>query len=493
MGAYTNPAIIVDRSGEILAAGIQQGTQALSRGVEAYGAQVGKAMQDAIQARRERAEKIKVSNNKALIDGASQQASFNQTLLTQIKDINKENGVVAGLMTNEVYSGIENKKSEIARAYADSNNPMLNEQSILDGQKRVQEYEKEGVSGLAYASNVGLWQKDGEAYISNPLKYTTYESEGTNIDQARNMAMAFSVDLMEGRISNNISFKKIPDYNTGMMTVKFYDKSGSETFSTNLDMSADDALDSFFGENYDFTTTIEEANKVNTNKDGGLKSTFYKERVQYTEGDKIITRDIYNIDEINRAYGPAIDTMVNSLINFGSEQTGKEYRKTESWLINMGVETQEVKEIMNSENPQPLIKEKVTEYVLNQLSNNKFEYRDGQFFTQSEAKISTSGDGELTSAQKTAQLFRRAWSKSLADISAYNRKFVARPVDADGNLVTDDIKNISGYILYGEKQKEGNITLEPVYSSTKIFTNPEELLQVIGNPEADIFSGVKTQ
>ena len=257
MGAYTNPAIIIDRSGEILAAGIQQGTQALGRGVEAYGVQVGKATQDAIQARRERAEKIRVANNKAIIDGAAQQAGFNQKVATQIKDINKENGVVAGMMTGEVYNDIENKKEEIARAYANSNNPSLNETIISDSLKQVAQYEKNSVSGLAYAGNVGLWQKDGEAYISDPLKYTTYGSNGVNIDQARNIAMAFSIDLMEGKISNNISFKKIPNYQTGMMAVKFYDKDETETFSTNLDMSADDALDAFFGENYDFTSTIE--------------------------------------------------------------------------------------------------------------------------------------------------------------------------------------------------------------------------------------------
>ena len=299
MGAYTNPAMIIDRSGEILAAGIQQGTQALGRGVEAYGAQVGKAMQDAIKERRERAEKIRVANNKALIDGAAQKAAYNQKRANEVKDINKENGVVAGIMTSEVYNGIESKKTEIARAYADSNNPSLSEQSIFDAQRKVEQYEKEGVSGLAYAGNVGLWQKDGEAYISDPLKYTTYGSNGVNIDQARNIAMAFSVDLMEGRISDNISFKKIPNYQTGMMAVKFYDKDEAETFSIDLDMSADDALDAFFGENYDFTSTIEEANKVNTNKDGSLKSIFYKERVRYTENKKIITKDVYNLDQID--------------------------------------------------------------------------------------------------------------------------------------------------------------------------------------------------
>ncbi len=41
-------------------------------------------------------------------------------------------------------------------------------------------------------------------------------------------------------------------------------------------MSNDDALVRFFGENYDFTSTMEEANEINTNKDGGLKSIFLK-------------------------------------------------------------------------------------------------------------------------------------------------------------------------------------------------------------------------
>lgn len=493
MGAYTNPAMIIDKSGEILAAGILQGTQALTQGINAYSAQIGKAEQDAIQDRRERAEKIRVTNNKALIDGAAQQATYNQTIATTVKDINKENGVVAGIMTKEVYGDIESKKVKIAQAYSNSNNPSLDPETISGALKEVEQYEKSGVGGLAYAGNVGLWQKDGEAYISNPTKYTTYGSggvDGVDADQARNMAMAFSIDLTEGRISKDVSFKKVPNYQTGMMTVEFY-KDGTKTFSTDLDMSADDALDTFFGENYDFTPIIEEANKVNTNKDGGLKSTFYKERVQYTENDKIITRDVYNLDQIKTAYGPAIETMVNSLTNFGSEQTGKEYRKTEAWLKNIGVESEEIKAIMEASDPKVEIKNKVTEYVLNQLSNNRFEYRDGQFFTQSEANIG--GDSKLTTSQKTAQLFRRGWKRSLADISAYNRKFVARPVNANGVLVTDDASNIVGYTLYGEKQRDGNITLEPVYSSNKIFTNVEELLQVIGNPEADIFAGINVE
>ena len=44
-----------------------------------------------------------------------------------------------------------------------------------------------------------------------------------------------------------------------------------------------------------------------------------------------------------------------------------------------------------------------------------------------------------------------------------------------------------------KKKRDGNITLEPVYASTKVFTNAEELLQVIGNPEADIFAGVNVE
>ncbi len=493
MGAYENPAMIIDNSGQILAAGMQQGIQAVAKGVEAYGAQVGRAKQALIEARRKRAQQIQVANNKALIDGAKQQASYNQKRADEIKNINKENGVVAGIMTGEVYDDIESKKREIASAYADSNNPSLSEEAILDGQRRVIEYEQQGTSGLSYAANVGLWQKAGQQYVDNPLKFATYESDGIDIDQSRNMAMAFSIDLMEGKISKDVSFKKTPDYTTGLMTVKFYDSDNNETFSASLDMSNDDALDAFFGENYDFTSTMEEANEINTNKDGGLKSIFFKERVQYVEGDKIISKDIYNIDEIKRAYGPAIDTMVNTLTNFGSEQPGKEYRKTEAWLRNIGVDPDEIKEIMKSKNPSSSIREDVEDYLLNQLSNNKYRFIDNQFFTQTESNINTNNGRQLTNTQKTAQLFRRGWKKSLADISAYNRKFVARPVDAQGALVTDDINNIAGYALYGEKQRDGNITLEPVYASTKVFTNPEELLQVIGNPEADIFAGVNVE
>ena len=36
MGAYENPAMIVDKSGEILAAGILQGVQSLAQGVDKY-------------------------------------------------------------------------------------------------------------------------------------------------------------------------------------------------------------------------------------------------------------------------------------------------------------------------------------------------------------------------------------------------------------------------------------------------------------------------
>ena len=103
MGAYENPAMIVDKSGEILAAGILQGVQSLAQGVDKYSQTVNQAWQERIKRDREAAEKREQNNKQAQIDGAKVNAQFTRSTQEQADLVLEEtgDGVIATSIVNE--------------------------------------------------------------------------------------------------------------------------------------------------------------------------------------------------------------------------------------------------------------------------------------------------------------------------------------------------------------------------------------------------------
>ena len=124
MGAYENPAMIVDKSGEILAAGILQGVQSLAQGVDKYSQTVNQAWQERIKRDREAAEKREQNNKQAQIDGAKVNAQFTRSTQEQADLVLEEtgDGVIATSIVNEHLQNIKDNSKQTLDIFASANN-----------------------------------------------------------------------------------------------------------------------------------------------------------------------------------------------------------------------------------------------------------------------------------------------------------------------------------------------------------------------------------
>ena len=127
MGAYENPAIITDKSGEIFAQGMAQFSQSIAQGIEAYGVKAAKQR----AAITEEAKKTKEFNNKQDIDSLNRKLTVNKG----INEANINNKSVIGVI-QERAGAIIDQQTRISK--------LLNKSNTSEEERKghLNEYEK---------------------------------------------------------------------------------------------------------------------------------------------------------------------------------------------------------------------------------------------------------------------------------------------------------------------------------------------------------------
>jgi len=515
MGAYENPAMIVDKSGEILAAGILQGVEKLAQGIDKYSQTVGQAWQERIKEQREEAKKKSEQNKQALIDGAKTQANFISTAATQGDEAleKTEHGVVATSIVSQQLQNIKDNSQQSLGVFANANNLNNSGQVLADNILKSEELIANAKKPFTWAANTYTWQTAASDAYTNAQGTVLYDNDKNSQAQSGMIRDAIRQDVFQGKISPSISFTKTTDVkNSSLMNLEFFDENKESRGSYQLDMNDPNAMDRFFGKGLDYTGLIKESgtpDKVNTN--GTLKRQFFKERINFRDGDSDVQREVYNIEQIAGNFGGVLDTIVNELTTFSSETSGSDYLQARQWVVNKGYTIEQADAILKNEKggaevggvDLPTPREMAVSHLLEFYSNDNYEYRDGQFFKETRTKRQKTGGGNLTENEKDAIYVTERWGQNINDIGVKGRKFVLKPVtvttQGQGAAQTKQIKQatdaakITGYVIYGEQTVQGNIVLNPIDSAQKVYDTPDAALQAIGNSSVQIFNGVNVE
>lgn len=511
MGAYENPAMIVDKSGEILAAGILQGVQSLAQGIDKYSQTVNEAWQERIKRDREAAEKREENNKRAQIDGAKVNAEFTRSTQEQAESVLDEtgNGVIATSIVNQHLQNIKDNSKQTLDVFASANNLNNSGEVLAENTLKSEEIIQNAKKPFTWAGNVHNWYTEaGQAY-TNPQGTVYFDNDENTQEQSQMISNAMRQDVFEGKISPSISFVKKTD--SSMMNLEFFEN-GESIGLYKLDMSDPNAMDKYVGKGLDYTETIKlSSTEDRVDASGVLKPQFFQERITFRDKNETVSREVYNIQQIESSFKGVVDGIVTDLSTFSNETSGSDYLKARQWVMNQGAWTREQADaILKNENGDAVVdgvklptpKEMAMVHLLNYFSGKGgFEYRDGKFFKETRTKRQRSGTTSttLTENQKDAKFVRSAWKANTNDIGIRGRKFVLKPRSANtvGGVTTygipSDPENIHGYEIYEEKVQGGDITLVPMYAETqKVFEKAEDALQVIGNSDTQIFSGVNT-
>lgn len=505
MGAYENPAMIVDKSGEILAAGILQGVQSLAQGVDKYSQTVNQAWQERIKRDREAAEKREQNNKQAQIDGAKVNAQFTRSTQEQADLVLEEtgDGVIATSIVNEHLQNIKDNSKQTLDIFASANNLNNSGEVLAENTLKSEEIIENAKKPFKWASNAYTWYTEaGQAY-TNPQGTVYFDNDENTQEQSQMINNAIRQDVFEGKISPSISFVKKTD--SSMMNLEFFEN-GESIGLYKLDMSDPNAMDKYVGKGLDYTETIKlSSTEDRVDTSGALKPQFFQERTTLREGDELVSREVYNIQQIESNFQGVIDGIVTDLSTFSNETSGSDYLKARQWVMNQGAWTREQADaILKNENGSAVVdgvklptpKEMAMVHLLNYFSGKGgFEYRDGKFFKETRTKSSTTNTN-LTENEKDARFVRATWGANTNDIGIRGRKFVLKPRSRTGEGTTAiygtpaTANDIYGYEIYEERIQSGDVTLVPMYGETKqVFKTADDALQVIGNSSTDKFAG----
>ena len=505
MGAYENPAMIVDKSGEILAAGILQGVQSLAQGVDKYSQTVNQAWQERIKRDREAAEKREQNNKQAQIDGAKVNAQFTRSTQEQADLVLEEtgDGVIATSIVNEHLQNIKDNSKQTLDIFASANNLNNSGEVLAENTLKSEEIIENAKKPFKWASNAYTWYTEASQAYTNPQGTVYFDNDENTQEQSQMINNAIRQDVFEGKISPSISFVKKTD--SSMMNLEFFEN-GESIGLYKLDMSDPNAMDKYVGKGLDYTETIKlSSTEDRVDTSGALKPQFFQERTTFRDGDELISREVYNIQQIESNFQGVIDGIVTDLSTFSSETSGSDYLKARQWVMNQGAWTREQADaILKNENGSAVVdgvklptpKEMAMVHLLNYFSGKGgFEYRDGKFFKETRTK-SSSTNTTLTENEKDARFVRATWGANTNDIGIRGRKFVLKPRSRtvqDGTTtygVPATANDIYGYEIYEERIQSGDVTLVPMYGeSRQVFQEADDALQVIGNSSTDKFAG----
>ena len=192
MGAYENPAMIQDRSGEIFAQGLKEFSAGISKGIQDYGAALNAAAEQRrknIAAQAEAEAKRRINAAKAGTDAMGQI---------------KRDGIVAtdgvvGIMVDGLNDTITKKGEEVYQtAYNNSLNP------TAAGSNKVLEQIQEGTQLGQSMSNVQLQMDSAQKGVSFP--FTTNHGVEFNQEESEMLRMAITQNRPEGNLGGGYTY-----------------------------------------------------------------------------------------------------------------------------------------------------------------------------------------------------------------------------------------------------------------------------------------------
>lgn len=451
MGAYTNPAMIEDKSGQILAQGFKELASGIAAGVE----KAAKIQNDALEARRKQIAKQNEDAADAEIKAGNAALKFKN----DIANFKIENPT---LITEDGLKIYDEKAKEIGDNFYNSAKIFYNPNSSSEDRKKAfEEMQKygDGVKSLQnQVSNIQLGGNIATEYVndSNTIYLPVKDSEGnviTTADESRDIMRAWGNGLSAGYISDDKKYSIKYDDNNNMQ-ITFTDMDGNNAKTHTINSNSASAADQYAVKGYNGTEAIQEYSKEQGIVDDNQMFTGqYKGKTSIEVKNGVqITKTQYNGAALDQKYQQLYSKIYTELTATDAKDPDVAARRIEGFLLSRGLTPEDLETDNKPGLSAAELSKTIKEYVRDTVTPGYKIDEDGNFYTTKETKlVKTGGTGgsKPTAKEVTMKSIKDGWGT----FDAFNY----------GNYKLEKSSDGTHYIIYKSTgTRDGSVLSDPV-------------------------------
>lgn len=393
MGAYTNPAMIEDKSGQILAQGFQSFATGIAKGMQTATERKNKLLDE----QRKRIQQMEKDAANAEIKAGDAALKFKN----DIDNFKIENPT---LITEDGIKIYDKKAAEIGDNFYNSAKIYYNPNSSSEQRKKAFEEMQgygESVRGLQnQISNIQLGGNIAAEYVndSNTIYLPVKDSEGNVIataDESRDIMRAWGNGLSAGYISNDKKYSIKYDDNNNMQ-ITFTDMDGNNAKTHTINSNSANAADQYAVKGYDGRETIQEYSKQQGIVDDKQMFTGqYKGKTSIEIKDGVqVTKTIYDGPALDQKYQQLYSQIYTELTATDAKDPDVAARRIQGFLQSRGLTPEDLETDDQKGLSQEELAKTIKEYVRDTVTPGYKIDDKGNFYTTKETKLSGTGDGD---------------------------------------------------------------------------------------------------
>ena len=465
MGAYENPAMIQDRSGEIFAQGIKEFSAGISKGIQDYGAALNAAAEQRrknIAAQGEAEARRRINAAKAGTDAMGQ---------IKLVDPVATDGVV-NPMVQPLNKLLTDKGKEVYEtAYNNSLDP------TADGSSKVLEQIKEGGLLGQSMSNVQLQIDAAQDGVSFP--FTTNHGVEFNQEESEMLRMAITQNKLEGNLGGGYTYSVEVDPLDSTAIKYILKKDGEEGEGKVARISGQNpaSANKYFATQYDYNQAWTDYNdQAGLSPDGKINPRLISNGTRFDPTtNSVIEENTANLPEVENSIAGYVDETYKRLTSFDtSNPNDPQLALTKNWLTHsagLGKEEADsiIDNLINGEKDSiSNLRSVVEQNAIGRLFKGEFKYSEDMRYAQvvRTTKMSSEETNSSTPQEEKLNYLKNNWG---AKQTMRLNGFVLRP---DGD----------GYRIYrGATSQSGGYQETPVSASTALpITSYAEAARAIG-------------
>jgi len=389
MGAYENPAMIQDKSGEILAQGFQSFTAGIAKGVATKAERENKEL----DARRKRIEQQKKDAANAEIKAGDAAFKFNQ-LVNDWKIENPSSIAEDGI---KIY---DKKAKEIGDQYYNSAKIYYNPNATEEERKEAWDQMSKHTESVGFLqnniSNVQLNGQVAAGFVddSGTIYLPQNRGEGETsltAQQSEQVVKAYGTGYSHGYLDENTEFTSEYDDNNNLHFTFKNINTGEVLFEETVNSSTANALDQYAVKSFDGKERINEYSiEQGIKNDEGLFTEAYKGKTEVKiDGNTKTTSTIYPASAINNKYGELYKEIKTALTASGAKNKAATGARVNAFLLENGYTKEQIGDIRLGKGEfegltvDDVLEKTIQQYVINSITPGYKLNEDGDFVVSS--------------------------------------------------------------------------------------------------------------
>ena len=407
MGAYENPAMIQDRSGEIFAQGIKEFSAGISKGIQDYSAALNAAAE---QRRKNIAAQGEIQTKRITAAAKAGNDAMGQVDLV----VPVATGGVVNMMVEPLNNLItEQGKKVYQTAEANSLNP------TADGSSKVLEQIQEGARLGQVMSNIQLQIDSAREGVSFP--FTTNHGVEFNQEESEMLKMAIDQNKSEGNLGGGYAYSVEADPLDGTALKYILKKDGEDGEGKVVRISGQNpaSTNKYYAKQFDYNQAwTDYEGQAGLSSDGKINPRLISNGTRFDPTtNSVIEENTANLSEVENSIAGYVDETYKRLTSFDtSNPNDPQLALTKNWLTHsagLGKEEADsiIDNLINGEKDSiSNLRSVVEQNAIGRLFKGGFKYSEDMRYTEvvRTTKMS-SEETKLSTSQQEANYLRDYW------------------------------------------------------------------------------------